>query len=189
MNANIIEIEDMIIPVRNIKLYAIADGWEELVSAAVAVTPVSVDEPVVWKVCMKNPATIGPIDIPIIIITTLIPRDIPLNWIGVEIIIMLKTPVFNNAKPTAITARFPPTKISVEWNANIPKNPTSEIIVPNTTGLILGAYCQNVFVVTKYTGIDPEVYLNRDNDQTRVGIDNVIYPRARTFSISVNLNF
>jgi iron complex outermembrane receptor protein len=56
-------------------------------------------------------------------------------------------------------------------------------------GLILGANCQNVFVITKYSGVDPEVYLNRDNDVTRVGIDNVIYPRARTFSISANLNF
>ena len=59
----------------------------------------------------------------------------------------------------------------------------------NKVGLILGANCQNVFVITKYSGVDPEVYLNRDNDVTRVGIDNVIYPRARTFSISANLNF
>jgi TonB-linked SusC/RagA family outer membrane protein len=59
----------------------------------------------------------------------------------------------------------------------------------NKVGLILGANCQNVFVITKYTGIDPEIYLNRDQDKTRVGIDNVIYPRARTFSVSVNLNF
>lgn len=59
----------------------------------------------------------------------------------------------------------------------------------NKVGLILGANCQNVFVITKYTGIDPEIYLNRDNDQTKVGIDNVIYPRARTFSLSANLNF
>ncbi len=47
-------------------------------------------------------------------------------------------------------------------------------------GLVLGAYCQNVFVITKYSGIDPEVYS---------GIDNIIYPRPRTFSISANLHF
>ena len=62
-------------------------------------------------------------------------------------------------------------------------------VINNKVGLILGANCQNVFVITKYTGVDPEVYLNRDNDVNRVGIDNVIYPRARTFSISANLNF
>jgi len=50
----------------------------------------------------------------------------------------------------------------------------------NKVGLILGANCQNVFVATKYTGIDPEIYS---------GIDNNIYPRPRTFSISANLNF
>ncbi len=46
--------------------------------------------------------------------------------------------------------------------------------------LILGVNCQNVFVITKYSGLDPEVYN---------GIDNIIYPRPRTFSISANINF
>lgn len=50
----------------------------------------------------------------------------------------------------------------------------------NKMGMILGANCQNVFVITKYSGIDPEIYS---------GIDNNIYPRPRTFSLSVNLNF
>ena len=53
-------------------------------------------------------------------------------------------------------------------------------VINNKVGLILGANCQNVFVVTNYTGIDPEIYS---------GIDNNIYPRPRTFSISANLNF
>ena len=38
---------------------------------------------------------------------------------------------------------------------------------------------QNVFVITKYTGVDPEV---------SNGIDNNQYPRPRTFSIGLNLN-
>jgi iron complex outermembrane receptor protein len=46
--------------------------------------------------------------------------------------------------------------------------------------LTLGANCQNVFVITKYSGLDPEVYS---------GIDNIIYPRPRTFSVSANINF
>lgn len=39
---------------------------------------------------------------------------------------------------------------------------------------------QNVFVLTKYNGIDPEKFN---------GIDNNVYPRARTFLFGVNANF
>ncbi|MEP6465828.1 MAG: SusC/RagA family TonB-linked outer membrane protein [Parafilimonas sp.] len=40
--------------------------------------------------------------------------------------------------------------------------------------------CQNVFTVTKYTGSDPEI---------NGGIDNVIYPRPRVFTLGANLTF
>ncbi|HTJ10694.1 MAG TPA: TonB-dependent receptor [Dinghuibacter sp.] len=46
--------------------------------------------------------------------------------------------------------------------------------------LRLNANCQNVFVITKYTGVDPEVYN---------GIDNNLYPRPRNFTIGASLNF
>ncbi len=39
---------------------------------------------------------------------------------------------------------------------------------------------QNVFVITKYEGLDPEVFS---------GIDNNIYPRPRIFMMGVNINF
>jgi len=39
---------------------------------------------------------------------------------------------------------------------------------------------QNVFTVTNYTGLDPEVF---------GGIDNTIYPRPRTFLLGANFNF
>lgn len=39
---------------------------------------------------------------------------------------------------------------------------------------------QNVFVITKYSGLDPEVYL---------GIDNNIYSRPRSFLFGLNVNF
>ncbi|KIA92425.1 membrane protein [Pedobacter kyungheensis] len=39
---------------------------------------------------------------------------------------------------------------------------------------------QNVFVVTKYKGLDPEV---------ASGVDNNIYPRPRVFSLGLNLNY
>jgi TonB-dependent starch-binding outer membrane protein SusC len=43
---------------------------------------------------------------------------------------------------------------------------------------------QNAFVITDYTGIDPEV-----NNGTDPGIDNNIYPRPRNFVLGVNLTF
>ena len=49
-----------------------------------------------------------------------------------------------------------------------------------TTNLKISAYCQNVFVITKYSGIDPEVYS---------GIDNNVYPRPRNFTLGASLNF
>ncbi len=48
------------------------------------------------------------------------------------------------------------------------------------TSLILSANCQNVFVITNYTGIDPEI---------AGGIDGAIYPRPRTFTLGINLLF
>ncbi|MDB5121147.1 MAG: rane protein [Sphingobacteriales bacterium] len=42
------------------------------------------------------------------------------------------------------------------------------------------ANCQNVFTVTKYSGLDPEI---------NNGIDNNFYPRARTFVLGLNLGF
>lgn len=41
---------------------------------------------------------------------------------------------------------------------------------------------QNVFTITDYTGLDPEV-------PGSTGIDNSIWPRPRTFTFGVNLNF
>lgn len=48
------------------------------------------------------------------------------------------------------------------------------------TNLRLSLNCQNVFVITKYTGSDPEIY---------GGIDNTFYPRPRTFTLGANLGF
>lgn len=50
----------------------------------------------------------------------------------------------------------------------------------NKASLRLGATVQNVFVVTKYAGLDPEI---------SNGIDNNLYPRPRVFTISANLDF
>jgi hypothetical protein len=52
--------------------------------------------------------------------------------------------------------------------------------IPGASNLRLTANVQNVFVITKYTGLDPEV---------SGGIDNNIYPRPRVFSLGLNVTF
>jgi len=53
-------------------------------------------------------------------------------------------------------------------------------IINNKVKLNISASCQNVFVVTKYTGIDPEIY---------GGVDSNIYPKPRTYTLGLNLGF
>ncbi len=53
-------------------------------------------------------------------------------------------------------------------------------VLHKNTSLRLGATVQNVFTITNYKGIDPEV---------PGGIDNNFYPRPRNYVVSVNLNF
>lgn len=64
-------------------------------------------------------------------------------------------------------------------NINIGYNYGS--IINKKASLRLTASIQNVFVITKYKGLDPE---NSGN-----GVDNIIYPRPRVFSIGANLDF
>ena len=52
-----------------------------------------------------------------------------------------------------------------------------ELIKKGTT-LGLSVAAQNLFLVTNYKGLDPEII---------GGIDNTIYPRARTFTVGLNL--
>lgn len=46
----------------------------------------------------------------------------------------------------------------------------------------VAASCQNVFVLTNYSGIDPEI-------NSTDGVDRTFWPRPRTFSIRLNVNF
>jgi TonB-dependent starch-binding outer membrane protein SusC len=49
---------------------------------------------------------------------------------------------------------------------------------------------QNLFVITKYSGYDPEVNQNRSMDGYQsFGIDLNSYPKARTFSLGLNVTF
>lgn len=56
--------------------------------------------------------------------------------------------------------------------------------LPNGMNLRLYATGQNLFVLTEYTGTDPEVSAGGIAD---LGIDNNPYPRARTFIFGLNL--
>ena len=47
-------------------------------------------------------------------------------------------------------------------------------------GLNIYATVQNVATITKYDGLDPEVFS---------GIDNNLYPRPRTYILGIKLNF
>jgi iron complex outermembrane receptor protein len=53
-------------------------------------------------------------------------------------------------------------------------------VIQNKASLRLNLNVQNVFTVTKYTGLDPEISW---------GVDNNLYPRPRIYSIAANLDF
>ena len=50
---------------------------------------------------------------------------------------------------------------------------------------------QNLFVITKYKGLDPEITTRDANNSTlnTYGIDNNVYPRPRTVTLGVNIGF
>ena len=57
------------------------------------------------------------------------------------------------------------------------------------TNLRLNAGVQNVFVVTKYKGVDPEIGAGTDVGLGNPGIDNNRYPRPRVYNLGINLDF
>ena len=52
--------------------------------------------------------------------------------------------------------------------------------IANAFNLYASAMVQNVFTITKYSGVDPE---------NSSGVDTAVYPRPRTFSLTLGLNF
>ena len=68
---------------------------------------------------------------------------------------------------------------------SVPVNGTS--VVSNLRFSVTG---QNLFVITGYSGQDPEVSISKPiNGVPSVGIDYTAYPRARTVTIAVNASF
>lgn len=54
--------------------------------------------------------------------------------------------------------------------------------------LTVSAAVQNVFVITSYSGLDPETFFRSDAVPYQ-GIDRNLYPRPRTFMLGLNFNF
>ncbi len=63
---------------------------------------------------------------------------------------------------------------------NISMGYTLNNVFDQVKSLRVSATIQNAFVISNYSGLDPEVFS---------GIDNNIYPRPRTFVLGLNLNF
>ncbi len=68
-------------------------------------------------------------------------------------------------------------------------------LLPESSGIAnmrVYANVQNVFTITKYEGMDPEVGLQNyssHNQNLDIGVDRGIYPPSRTFSFGLNLGF
>lgn len=67
---------------------------------------------------------------------------------------------------------------------NITLGYTFDKLVKNKFNLRAYVTAQNLFVITDYTGLDPEIANTSSN-----GIDNDIFPRARTFIMGLSLGF
>ena len=59
-------------------------------------------------------------------------------------------------------------------------------LVKKGTTLNLSLAAQNLFLITKYKGLDPELV---DTNNGTLGIDQTIYPRPRTFTAGLSLGF
>jgi hypothetical protein len=71
----------------------------------------------------------------------------------------------------------------------LPENLTNSI---RGTRLRLYVQIQNLFTLTGYDGLDPEVGLQNYSSDDRnldIGVDRGIYPPSRTFTLGANLNF
>jgi len=95
----------------------------------------------------------------------------------------LPTSVLNsgfNTTPTVILSDYYMENGSFLRMDNITLGYTFENIIRNTIDFRLTAGVQNAFIITNYSGLDPEIFS---------GIDNTIYPRARTFLVGGNITF
>ncbi|MCZ4223159.1 SusC/RagA family TonB-linked outer membrane protein [Pedobacter rhodius] len=102
---------------------------------------------------------------------------------------ILGTAVILNASPNYLTTNFKTQQLLSDYyvqNASFLRMDNLNLgysfgqVLKTRANLQLTASVQNVFVITKYQGLDPEV---------ASGVDNNIYPRPRIFSLGLNVNF
>jgi TonB-dependent starch-binding outer membrane protein SusC len=75
------------------------------------------------------------------------------------------------------------TNFTLGYNFNLPASFFAKSLQLTLTG-------QNVFLVTSYSGVDPEVNTNKAIDGvTSIGMDYTSYPSARTFTLGLNVGF
>jgi hypothetical protein len=85
---------------------------------------------------MYIPATAGPIELPIILISIFIPKEIPIDCLGVTRVTTFIAPTFIKDIPAETIARFTETAISDECIDERTKKPTTIIMLPAIIGFI-----------------------------------------------------
>lgn len=88
---------------------------------------------------------------------------------------------FSNSNDSTVLSDFNVRDASFLKMDNVTLGYTFPKWLEGKASLRLFTGCQNVFIVTKYNGIDPEI--------TRNGVDGNIYPRQRSFLFGANLKF
>jgi iron complex outermembrane receptor protein len=106
--------------------------------------------------------------------------------------IFSSNPFLNNESTVVLQTNFQGTDGNKYWsdyyvqNASFLKMDNLNLsynfgkVINKAVNLRAGITVQNVFVITKYKGLDPEIYS---------GLDNNFYPRPRIYSLGINLDF
>lgn len=109
---------------------------------------------------------------------------------GIRSNILTSVGVLNNASSDLLTTGFTGTQYLSDYyikNASFLKMDNlglaynvGKLSKNGNTTMRISANCQNVFVVSKYKGLDPELV---------TGIDYNLYPRPRTYTLGLNVGF
>jgi len=80
---------------------------------------------------------------------------------------------------------------NVQLNFSVPRNVLSKLGLSNATLYVQG---QNLFTLTKYTGLDPEINLRNSTAGTtgfdrQIGVDEGAYPNYRGYILGLNVSF
>lgn len=96
----------------------------------------------------------------------------------------------NSINPGSVSSRFLEkgdfirmSNLLVGYNFNLKKTKTIKSISATLSG-------QNLFLISDYSGLDPEVNVDKNIDGVASrGFDYAGYPKARTFSLGINVGF